>query len=240
MPVCIIISNIREPFETNTFLFDFKVNGIGNFIFFFLLFCYFAEFIIFPTIYLLLFCFLTLRLANFLEETKRFMKTFSVSYNSASYRSSIHEKLLKETKFLEDTFCLPMFVQICLLMTISFTGLALEVEITRKNTRHIIEGILYMYSSIIGIIIIIYVGSKVHQPLEEIKLLNRKLYEHAVVYKVNSQTPSEIRSVSILKVMYKRPVVYLTAWGIFRLDKHLLFSAFGTMLTYGFLLIQLK
>lgn len=240
MPVFLVISNVSATLECNAFLFGFKARGIHNLHFFIVLFFYFAEFIIFPNIFMILYCFLTFRLARYLEEIKRRMKLLNTSYDSVLYRCYIHKILLQRINVFEKTFSLPIFLQICLLMTLSFTGLALEVEITRYNFYHVIEGILCMYSSITGIISIIYVASNVHHQLHEIKQSNRKLYEYAVIYEENSETKSEKKSLAILKVISERPVVYLTAWGIFRLDKRLLFSAFGTMITYGFLLIQLK
>lgn len=242
LPTCIAFAHSISSF-IDTWLLGFRMSEseyiiyVIIFIFFFL---YFVEFILPSTIFLLLFCFLTLKLANYLEESKTVIKMTSIWHDSISYHCHMHEKLIKRVESYDKTFSLPIFIHFCFTMTIAFTGLALELEHTRMNYNHVIEGVFYMYFSIVTIIAVINNASKVPQQLEEISMLYRKYYEHIIGHSETPFTSSEVKKLAILKVIYKRPILHLTAGRLFRLDKNFLFTVFGTMLTYGFLIIQLR
>ena len=242
MPACLVLSKSVSLY-IDCWIPSFiksESNCINYVILFFTFFLYFAELIFPSTIFLLIFCFLTLNLVHNLEEAKYVIKVSNVWHDSISYHSQLHEKLIKRVESFDKTFSLPIFILLCLMTTVAFTGLALEIEPTGLNLQHIVEGFLCLYFSVIGIITVIHVASKVSQQLDEINRLYRKNYESIVVKNESPFTPNEVKKLAILKVICKRPIIKLTAWKLFCLDKSLLFPIFGTMLTYGFLIIQLR
>lgn len=242
LPICIVLSHSISSF-IDTWFMGFRISQseyvirVAIFIFFFL---YFVEFILPSTVFLLIFCFLTRKLAHNLEEYKTFIKMTGIWHDSISYHCHMHEKLVKRVESFDKTFSLPIFIHFCFTMTIAFTGLALELEHTRMNFHHVIEGAFYMYFSIVGIMAVIHVAVKVSKEQQEISMLYRKYYEHIVGRNENPFAPSGVKKLAILKIIYKRPILHLTCWRLFRLDNKFLFTVFGTVLTYGFLIIQLR
>lgn len=213
---------------------------INRMLVFFALLTYFTELIFFPTLFLLIFCFSLLRLAIFLEQNKNILKTLCIWKNNILKHSTAHEEILKIIKFHEEIFSFPIFLQLIFMTSIGFTGTALEFELDNRLHVHFIEGMLYLYISTLGIASVTYVASKIFREQEEILKIYRYAYEDMIGRGETQLTPPILKKLAILKVIYERPVVYLTAWKITRLDRKLVFTMFGIMFTYGFLIIQLK
>lgn len=164
------------------------------------------------------------------------------SRHSLENLSRAHKKLLiRDQKFVE-AFSLPSFLLLCLIVVTGFTGMVLLMN--NRETSHyflISEGVCYMYFTIVGMISMTYSASTIPFQQQEIKDFCRNEYESQTGgNEATLVIPNVIKDYKSLKTIYKRDFIYLTAWDIIRLDKGLAFRVFGMMLSYGFLIIQLK
>lgn len=76
-----------------------------------------------------------------------------------------------------------------------------------------------------------------------IKDFYRKEYELSNMESIKNDTIPNLtrkKERKILKLISERKIPHLTAWNFVRFDKSVVFSVFGTMITYGFLLVQLS
>lgn len=125
-----------------------------------------------------------------------------------------------------------------------FTAIALIMQkIDEIKLFRLCEGFLYLYFSLVGILSITCSASMISSQFQIIKDFYRKKYELSNVELIeNERIPSLIlkKEQKILKLISERKIPHLTAWNFVRLDKSVVFSVFGTMITYGFLLVQLS
>lgn len=102
------------------------------------------------------------------------------------------------------------------------------------------EGISNLYFSSVGIISLTYSSSLLYSQFEEIKEFYRLGYESKIMEGKQWLNLIDEKNLRMIKMICKQETPHFTAWNIVRLDKSLVFSVFGGLLTYGFLFIQLK
>lgn len=202
------------------------------------IFVYISQQILFPATFIVIFCVLNLKHVEKMEKIKFVLKNGIHRGISFSKQSYIHKDVLLKIKSHEEVFTFLIFLTLCLLTSIGFTGLALLTKEGQTPNVVTCEGICYLYFSIVGIIAITYSASTVESQLQEIKEFYRMEYESRV--EKNWLDLVDEKKCKIIKMIYKRETPNLTAWKIVRLDKNLVFSVFGGLLTYGFLILQLK
>lgn len=204
-------------------------------------FIYTGQKILFPTVFLMFFCSLTLKLANNLKRVKVALQENKISTSSLPLQSYVHKKLLMQIQKFQDVFSVPAFLLLALITTLGFTGMSLVLQEPISSKRFIIsESISYIYFTVVGIFSMTYSASRIPLELMEIKKFYLNAFESKMAESGNSLSEREKRELNILKLIYKRKVMYLTAGGIIQLDRNLAFRFVGGMLTYGFLIIQLN
>lgn len=197
--------------------------------------------IFFPSVSLIIFCTSTMTLVENLEQIKESLKTSDISKMSLTVQSRLHKELLTQIKKHERLFSLPIFLMTCLFVKIGFTGIALEMDHpVHAITFNAFEGILYLYFCFVGVSCITYCGSRIPSQLKEIKEIYEDAYESSIDGISSPFSLNDVRNFFLLKTMCEREVVYLTAWNVIRLEKSFAFTFFGTLITYGILIIQLN
>lgn len=205
-------------------------------------FVYMSQQILFPGVLLIFFCVLNLKHAEKIEGLKFAVKTGKLRGIALSKQFYIHRSFLLTVKKQEEVFTFLIFLILCLLILIAFTGLALLMgkSFLLGISFTVCEGILNLYFSTVGIISITYSSSVIHSQFEEINEFYRMEYESRIFEGKNWLSLIDEKKLRCIKMMYKQETPHFTAWNIVRLDKNLVFSVFGGLLTYGFLFIQLK
>lgn len=203
-------------------------------------FVYISQQILFPSVLIMFFCVLNIKHTEKVENLKlRVKKSIKFREISLSKQSCLHSRLLLKIKKHEEVFSFLIFLILCLMLALGFTGLALS---TQELAQEFIpsESIFYLYFSVISIILITLSASMIQSQLLEIKDFYRMKYESIIEENENLTNLIDEKKIKIIKMMYKRELPYLSAWNIVRLDKNLAFSVFGSLLTYGFLILQPK
>lgn len=188
---------------------------INRIVLFLCLVSYFAELIIFPTLFLLIFFFSFLKLANYLDKQKNMVKSACIWRDNILKHFVIHEKTHKIINLHENLFSFPIFLQLILMSVVGFTGIALDFELDHLYHTHFLEGMSYLCFSTLGIASVTYAASKVSLEQEEIS----KFYRRMIGRNDIQLTLPILKKLALLKAIYERPVVYLTAWKITHLDR---------------------
>lgn len=232
-------------FETSDILrFWFVANippidkSLKNVLLFICICIYIYQQISFPAAFIVIFCVLNLKHVEKMDKIKFVLKNGIYHGISFLKQSHIHKEVLLKIRSHEEIFTFLIFLTICFLTSIGFTGLALLTKEGESQNFVTYEGIFYLYFSAVGIIAITYSASTVESQLQEIKEIYRMEYELRL--EKNWLDLNDENKLKIIKMIYKRETPYLTAWKIVRLDKNLVFSILGGLLTYGFLILQLK
>lgn len=215
---------------------------LQKFLLFMCVFVYMSQQILFAAGILIFFCILNLKHAEKIERLKFAVKTSKFRGMALSKQFYIHRSFLMTVKKQEEIFTFLIFLILCLLISIAFTGLALLMgkSILLCASFTICEGISNLYFSTVGIIALTYSSSLLHCQFEEIKEFYRSEYESRIIEGMNWLNLNDEKNLRIIKMMCKQKTPHFTAWNIVRLDKNLVFSVFGGLLPYGFLFIQLK
>lgn len=209
---------------------------------FFGVFTFIGQQMIFPIVLLVFFCMLTLKLGENLEQIKNGLKTSETWKKSVLELSRIHKEYLLQISRHEELLSLPIFILLILLIMIGFSGMALEMQqqSIHSVTFNASEGIFYMYFCLVGIISVTYSASRIPILLKEIREIYKNAYETSIVEIGDRFSVEDMKGLMILKTMYEREVIHLTAWGVIHLEKNFTFTVLGGLLTYGFLIIQVK
>lgn len=205
---------------------------------------YISQQILFPSVFLILFFTLNIKLVTKVERMKKSLNKNIFFINALSKQSRIHMNYIYKVRKYDELFSFPIFFTLCLVTVMGFTAIALIMQkIDEIKLFRLCEGFLYLYFSLVGILSITCSASMISSQFQIIKDFYHKEYELSNVELIeNERIPSLIlkKEQKILKLISERKIPHLTAWNFVRLDKSVVFSVFGTMITYGFLLVQLS
>ena len=101
-----------------------KNECLRNFLLLICIFVYFSEQILFPPLLLICFCVLNLKYVGKIEDVKFSLKDGIYREISLPEQSFIHRNLLQKIKKHKETFSFLMFLILCLMIAMGFTGLA--------------------------------------------------------------------------------------------------------------------
>ena len=239
-----IKSDMNSPDYTKLWFFGYSLVEFRSWerlALFICVFSYINEQTFFPSIFLLLFCTLTLHLEVALQELKSVLRKNHTWQYSLFQQSERHKQILLHIRDHERILSFPVAFSLFFYIVIGYTGFALGISrFHEPQNQATFEALLYIYFSITGIISVTYTASRIPQHLQEIKILYQGMYENASENNLASMVYNENENVMHLKMICERPMLYLTAWGIFRLDKKLAFTSFGVLFTYGLLIMQMR
>ena len=213
--------------------------SLQNVLLFICVFVYASQQILFPSAFLLIFSVLNINHIKKAEKIKFSLKNGKFRGISFSKQSYTHKNLLLKVKKHEEAFSFLIFLALCFILSLGFTGMALLMKQSESQTFVICEGSFYLYFSVISTISITYSACLIQSHLQEIKQFYRMEYE-SIIDEGNWLNSVDEKKLKIIKMIYTREIPYLTAWNTVRLDKNLVFSVFSGLITYGFLIIQLK
>lgn len=187
---------------------------------------------------IILFFTLNTQLAIKVEKMKKSLNKSISLKNKLSKQSYIHMNYIYKVREYDELFSSPIFFTLCLLTVVGFTAVALIMQKSDEiKLFRLCEGFLYLYFSLVGILSITCSASMISSQFQIIKDFYRKEYELSNIELIrNRKIPNAIRrkEQKILKLISERKIPHLTAWNFVRLDKSVVFSVFGTMITYGF------
>lgn len=211
---------------------------------FILTFTYISQQILFPSVFLMFYCIAALNLAESLNIFKNSMElNNSTCSRKLSVQSQDHKQLLVQIKKHDEIFSFPVFLLMCLTIIIGFTGMALEMKRLNAAPDYTpfthLEAISYIYFYIVAVSSVTYTSSRIPAQQIDIRELYQNAYESEIEGIPKSFTMNELR-VILLKMIYERKIIHLTAWNIIKFDKNFAFTIFGAMLSYGFLILQLR
>ncbi|GBM99395.1 hypothetical protein AVEN_16059-1 [Araneus ventricosus] len=141
----------------------------------------------------------------------------------------------KNIRHLREILSVPMF----LILLCCFFNLyvALTYGIGNKLTSNdiIIEFVTSVFVGIAGITLLVIYSSQIPENMLKIKASAGYLIEKYQLSVFNSG-----KVYCTLDRIEKKEVIYLSAWGVVDFKKSFLLTAFGALLTYGLLILQLK
>lgn len=207
-------------------------------------FAYTSQQTSFSTLFIAFFSVSALNLAEDLNQLKMCANINRIWKVSLPTHAYIHKKLLKQAQKYEEIFAFPLFLLMCQIIFTGFTSLALEMQNSTKEIdclsfKHL-ESIYCLYFCTVTVITATYAASMVSSLQKGIIELYRNAYEMEVERAEKSPNLNDERKRMILRMMSERQVIHLTAWNFIRLDKQFVFTVFGGMITYGFLILQLN
>lgn len=236
--------NVDVNIFTNFWFLGNSIQDIGfreRVAIFVCVFVYINEQMFFPGIFLFLFCVLCLHLGNELDELKKNLKRKQLWLSYVSKYSEKHRDILVQVENHEKVLSLPIFLLLSFFITVGYTGFALGFSrFDVPQNLFLFEAFMYIHISVVGILSITYTASRIPMQLQEIQDICLSAYENTIQNHTISMTATPKQQLMLLKMVCKRPVRYLSAWGIFNLDRKLGLTSFGVLLTYGILIMQMK
>ncbi|GBM47594.1 hypothetical protein AVEN_77034-1 [Araneus ventricosus] len=119
-----------------------------------------------------------------------------------------------------------------------YAGLGIALDETQPTPKHIVpvEATFTIAICIISVFSFLTVASKVPSAMTETRTIFQEIYQQTLFKRIYNSNEELL----ILKSLGETEPFYFTAGEFFRLDKGLILSFFGTVLTFCILIMQLK
>lgn len=119
---------------------------------------------------------------------------------------------------------------------LGFMYVALLIFMTEcPNRPAILELVPLMVLGPFSIVIVTVGASRISSQVQQSRTLLHSIQDYFVC-----KHPVDWEAVELLKIMINKPFPTMTAWGIVLLTPHLILSMFGSFLTYGLLIVNLR
>ncbi|GIX78491.1 uncharacterized protein CDAR_17161 [Caerostris darwini] len=115
-------------------------------------------------------------------------------------------------------------------------GIVLRQDYIAPNATIIAESLFTIAMSVFSIISLMTFASSIPAAMSETRKIFRKLYQQ--VLQEGYSVP--IQQLMLFKYFGEIELFYLTAWDLFRMDKHSILSILGTSISFCILIMQLK
>ncbi|GIY94560.1 hypothetical protein CEXT_764861 [Caerostris extrusa] len=149
---------------------------------------------------------------------------------------SVRKKLIKFARSIENNFTIIIFWVTLYNIVSLFSAFIVPFGLTKTPTLIATceSSLIFItcFSSFLGTVLC---ASKVPKAFAELRKSLRDLYQNSS-YKLGNQK----RSLTLLQSVIGEEEFYFTAWGFINLNKSLILSALGALVTYGILLVQFK
>ncbi|GBM43065.1 hypothetical protein AVEN_126155-1 [Araneus ventricosus] len=204
------------------------INLIGSY-------SYFIVYMQFPSIIVLLMCVLIYRYGLHLSYFNDHLKRMEFYLKTEEYIDILkHYDVIEENlHFLKTTLSTPLFI--ALLHSYFNLYSALSVVLNGKIMIYMfVELGCNVFTGIVLLTLLTIYSSKIPNYMKKIK--------NTVGFLINKHEQSNLRNekeIRILKRMEQKEIMYLSACGMIDFKKSFLLTAFGTLLTYGLLIVNL-
>ncbi|GFT21442.1 uncharacterized protein NPIL_426611 [Nephila pilipes] len=161
----------------------------------------------------------------------------------AIYKANVqtHECVVSVLKSFEKTMSFPIFlITSSDLMAVMYGVVKLDPlnNLSGYNTRAFKYTSAIIFISLRGILSFLCINlaaSDVHEASKNAKDVQKDMLKRILI----SGEKSDIQELVPFSVLHNYPPFVLTAWGVFRFTKGLFLSAFGSVLTYSLLIMQI-
>ncbi|GFS82248.1 uncharacterized protein NPIL_576601 [Nephila pilipes] len=129
-------------------------------------------------------------------------------------------------------------ISLLLILSICFCNLYTTLSSSIQGIPSILHTLVLSSNALTGVIIIFsltIVSDRIPEYMSDIRTLAGFLIDAYPYHNFN-----DLEEVVILKKIKKKKVIYLSAGGVVYIKRSFLLSAFGTLFTYGLLVVNLK
>ncbi|GIY89404.1 uncharacterized protein CEXT_181701 [Caerostris extrusa] len=153
----------------------------------------------------------------------------------------IHLMFLGVSVYFSLKFLMLTFLSILYIGFMTYSSLGLVLGLTKFTLTHEVECTLILIYSVILMTCLIASLSAVPDAMSRASLVFQNIYNKETIRDefLELEPPGFQRLITI-KALSKLNPVYITAWDILKVDRSLLLSTFGCILTFGILIIQLQ
>ncbi|GIY44585.1 uncharacterized protein CEXT_658111 [Caerostris extrusa] len=129
----------------------------------------------------------------------------------------------------------------CLFFSVTYSGLGLVLGLTELTLTHKVECTLMLIYSVILMTCLIASLSAVPDAMSRASFVFQNIYNKEIIRdEFLELKPPGLQRLMTVKALSKLNPVYVTIWGMLKVDRSLLLSTFGCILTFGILIIQLQ
>lgn len=202
-------------------------------------FTYYAQQFTFPCIFAIVYCTLTWKISEAVSNITKIPKRI-VDYEKILQLLEKRRKLVKFSKSFERTFTVVLFWLTWYNLLSIFATFIMSMGLSIQNSLVAISEALIIFvscsASFIGTVLC---ATKVSDEFSGLKLNLRNLYQN-LLSDFFPQIGNRVLCEKLLKSVIDEEVDYFTLWGFLSINKSLILSAFGAVVTYGVVLVQLK
>ncbi|GIY14700.1 uncharacterized protein CDAR_12631 [Caerostris darwini] len=149
--------------------------------------------------------------------------------------------IVKSCLLFNDAIKLSVFLMFCLFFAVTYSSLGLVLGLTKFTLTHEVECTLILIYSVILMTCLISSLSAVPDAMSRASLIFQNIYNKEIIRdEFLELEPPGFQRLMTIKALSKLKPVYITAWDIMKVDRSLLLSTFGCILTFGILIIQLQ
>ncbi|GFQ85088.1 uncharacterized protein TNCT_72751 [Trichonephila clavata] len=197
---------------------------------------FFAKFLV-PSLATLVYGIITYKFSQAIHIQNEVMKK-NVFSKTFSFQVKVYYRLLEGCRLFEDCSKATMLFLILCYCNTFYTGIgiALREQTSTPNVAIYTESVFTLIPCIFIIVILLIIASRITAKTSETRLTFQQLYRNNIVDGGSIST----QQIKLIKVLMQQEPFYLTAWDFFRVDKGLILSLFGTVLTFCILIMQLK
>lgn len=189
-----------------------------------------------PCLITLFVCRVAYRCREMLNMYKKALQNISEVSNINHKKNLLlfHYELIKILREFKTTFSAPLFVLILCSCAMTLNSFFILVLLKEWYFRVVLEISIYTTLGTTLLIALSLCGSLIPDGLMEI----RETYEDLIERYEYLGTNNEL--LVRLKRLERKEIIYMTACGIINIRRNLIFSVFGTLLSYGLLIINIS
>ncbi|KAF8773421.1 hypothetical protein HNY73_016086 [Argiope bruennichi] len=201
-------------------------------------FVYYAEQFIFPCIFAIIYCTLAWKIAEAVSNIE--IPKRVIDFQEILQLLETRRKLIEFVRYFESTFTVVIFWLTWYNLLSLFATLVMSMGLSVMNSLVAIsEALIIFISCSVSFVGTVLCASKVSDAFVGLKVKLRKLYQNLLKDSI-PQTGNKVMCMKLLESVIDEENYYFTLWGFLYMNKSLILSALGALVTYGVVLVQLK
>ncbi|GBL99835.1 hypothetical protein AVEN_162839-1 [Araneus ventricosus] len=198
---------------------------------------YFSSKLLIPSLSAILYATFSYKLSKSIRLQSEIMKS-NVRSHPFSVEIEMYYRILDCCKLFNNYSKVTVLLLICHFCNILYTGLslALRTKTSAPENAMAIESVLAIVTSTSVVAGLFSFASGIPTAMAEIRTEFRQLYHQIIL----DDRSIALKNFVMLKALGDTEPFYLTAWDLFRIDKSLILTIFGTTLSFCILILQLK
>ncbi|GIY77605.1 uncharacterized protein CEXT_451791 [Caerostris extrusa] len=122
-----------------------------------------------------------------------------------------------------------------------YTSLGLALGQVDFELNHVVECVLTFIYCVVSIVCLITSLSDVPSAMSDASILFQNVYNKEILKaELLTLDPPGLQRLMTIKALRNLNPVYVTVWDMLKVDRSLLLSTFGCILTFGILIMQLQ